>query len=792
MSKKILNTPHLLAAPKARRGLPLWAMVAGALVLLLGLAAVVTPFFIPWDRLKGEATVAASQALGRELGIGPIEVSLFSGVHIKDLRLANAKGGFSDQALFTNADAKVDVSLLSLLTGKLVINSITFIQPHLLIETNAKGVSNLSGLGTQAAPASGTPATSTSRKGSSASARSAGDSAAPAAGATATVGGATFPAVLESLVIQDGDLTLRDRRKGTESAIHGLNVNLQGISLDAAGASRLRVSLDAVLEGKTIPLSLDSSFSLDLAHQGVDIRSMEIKAPALDATLSGTVKDFNKPSVDLAVKGALDLAQLAGLLPPSLLASLPPDLKTKGGLKLELTAQGALARPEAIAVKGSLSFDQVGASYGSYPALGGMDGTMSFDRAGVDLPALNFSLGGDPVSVALKAHWGDLSHISGPTASMKADVSYSVRAHKLNLDPILAISAPDKGAGGAAAAQSASGEGAAASPAAGAGSGARSSGRGLPSYAAQVPRGLSLDGRVDVDSMSADGLTTGKLTQRLLLSRQRLSSTTDLQLYGGRLHERSSVDLSQAGPVFASSLGLDGLDLHALIDDAASSSPNSKLAQLKGKVDGKLSFSADVKGRGLAQPWVLDNTVAKADFEFKDGVIRKTDMQERLASVIPHPQTQQLLRADIKFAEAKGLIQYSARRMTLKSFDLGSGSDWRGGDEYVQASGILDLDKDLDFKIVPHFNPAADNIGGDLGRAFQDDKGWPTYDYIEYSGPSAKEAKASFTAGLKKAASKAVAQHVDQVKQVARQAVQKNAGSLLKKLPGGLNKLFGQ
>ncbi|HTA16767.1 MAG TPA: AsmA family protein, partial [bacterium] len=135
------------ATPSSAPRIPRWLAIVGALLAFLGLATMVAPFFIPWGKVKDEAVAAGSKALGRELAIDKIEVSLFTGVHIRNLRLANAKGGFSDQALFTNADAKVDVNLLSLFTGKLVINSITFVKPQVLSETNARGISNLQGLG---------------------------------------------------------------------------------------------------------------------------------------------------------------------------------------------------------------------------------------------------------------------------------------------------------------------------------------------------------------------------------------------------------------------------------------------------------------------------------------------------------------------------------------------------------------------------------------------------------------------------------------------------------------------
>ncbi|HXC63865.1 MAG TPA: hypothetical protein VNZ67_05880, partial [bacterium] len=116
------KTPSPIPAPK--RGLPawLWSLIAaGAVVFAAGLVA---PYFIPWDKLKDQAAAAASKSLGRKLSIGKVEVGLFSGVHVKDVRLDNAPG-FSRDPLFSNADAKVGFSLLSLLSGRIVLSSIS-------------------------------------------------------------------------------------------------------------------------------------------------------------------------------------------------------------------------------------------------------------------------------------------------------------------------------------------------------------------------------------------------------------------------------------------------------------------------------------------------------------------------------------------------------------------------------------------------------------------------------------------------------------------------------------------
>jgi hypothetical protein len=382
------------------------------------------------------------------------------------------------------------------------------------------------------------------------------------------------------------------------------------------------------------------------------------------------------------------------------------------------------------------------------------------------------------VTFALNAQWGSLDNLLGGAKKLKANVTYKLSSPKLVLDPLMAAS------GGSDDGKAKAGDEAA-------------SGSGIQDLSATVPAGLTLKGSIDVDAMVCKQIKTGKFTNQLSLVKQKLSSATGLALYNGNFSERSNVDFSKSGPLFTSKLLLTTLKFDSLVDDAAASFPDSTAIQgFKGKVQGALGFSAAASGRGLKKPALMKNLKAAGFFTLQDGKIAKTDWQEKIASAIPHPQTQAVLRQDIVFQNLRGDFDYSAEKITLKTFALGSGSDWRGGNLFLQASGTLVPGGAVDFKVEPHFNPGSVQLGGEVGEAFNDDKGWPTYNYIAYYGPSTKEAKADFSKGLENAAKNAVNKKVDQAKQQATDAIKKQAqdkaGDLIKQLPGGLNKLFGQ
>jgi uncharacterized protein involved in outer membrane biogenesis len=739
--------------PNARKGFSRWLFISGGLALLLGVAVLAAPFLVPWNRVKDQLTATVSKTLGRELKVGGIEVGLFSGVHVKDISLANAAGpGFSRQPLFSVADAKLRISLLSLLTGKLVIRSIVFKRPAILVETNADGLSNLAGLGSSSSASS-----------------------AEAAPVESSASG-SMPVLVTALVIEDGSLTLRDKKAGKpDQSLEGLDLRLTGLSLAAAGASRLELSLDYSSEGKKIPVKLLCDFRLDLGGDRISFERLNLNAPALTVQLRGGVEKLRvSPSADLVLQAGLDLGALPQLLPPSALKAVPGGLKTSGGIALEATVKGPLQDPAKLDMRVDLAFNGVTASYGDYPALSGLQGKLSVTPAGAELPALNFKLGGDPATLALKARWGSLANVMNGPARLKAEVDLRLQSPKLNLEPILTLAmredTPEEAKAKAAKVE------------------ASALDTRLVDYRDKVPAGLHFRGRIAVDSMVAKTLKTGALSLDVTLKDRKLQSTSSLKLYDGEFWERSGVDFNVVGPRWSSQVGLSRLDLGRFVDDASAFAPkNPALLALKGKVTGALGCKAAFQGLGLSTALLRKNMTAQGSFYLKDGVIRKTQWQEALAAAIPHEPTRRVIEADIIFSNLVADFSRDAERLNLKNLTLGSGEDWRGGDLFLQAGGFLAADGSLDFKVIPHFNPAKLRLEGVLADGFNDKAGWPTYDYIAYYGPAGK-AKADFKAGLQNAAKKAVQKQVDrkveEIKKQTQDLLQQKAGEALKGLFG--------
>jgi uncharacterized protein involved in outer membrane biogenesis len=736
------------------------AVALGSLVVLLVLAAFLAPMFVNWDKLKDQAADKVSASLGRQLSIGKASFSLFSGVTLKDIRLENGPG-FSKDPLFENASASVSYSLLSLFTGKVVLNSIEFDQPHILIQKAANGRFNFSDLGGAQAAA---PALAKA------------GSKAQAAPAKAAGGLPQLPVLVNKLSIKQGDFRYQDLGTGKTYAVQGLDLSVIGIDLSGAGRSRITMSLVADLEGKKVPITADISFRLDPATANLDLSSAQLDLPGLKVQASGQVNSVTSAPAG-SIKAQVDVDPqkiVAADLPPSILAKLPKDLKAKGSLRLALSAEGPFTDPLKLKVDGSLDLVGLGVDYGSYPAVADMQGSLKFDNTHASLDPLDLKLGGQPVRLVLKVSNFTVQNLMGPQAAWRANVAYTLTSPQLVLDPLLGL------AGSASQAQDAQ-------PAQAAGP----SNASKPSSAAKlapepapvqlgklVPVGISVQGKIDVAALKAMQMQTGRLVQTLSLTRQQAQVGLDLAGYQGTVQARVNANLAIPGSTYGLILKVAGLKLDKLVDDYAASFPKKdSLQKVKGKVSGLLALDATGTGKGLNSQAIIRNLNLRGHFKLGPGKFSHLDIQEKLAAVIPHPATAQALRGDITFDRCETDFTMKDGKAAWSNLVVSTGADNRGGTVYIQGNGWMKPGADIDCHVVPHFNPSIVRLDGALQDAFGDDKGWATYDSIAYYGPSSDKAKADFSHGVKKAATQLITKQVNK-------AIQQKGQDLLKGLLG--------
>ncbi len=128
------------------------AGIVGGVVVLLLAVAVALPFLIDANQFRPALESRLSAALGREVKLGDLKVSVFSGgVAASDLSISDDPA-FSKAPFLRAESLKVGVELLPLiLSRKLNVTGITIVEPEINLVETAAGVFNFSTIGTKTA-----------------------------------------------------------------------------------------------------------------------------------------------------------------------------------------------------------------------------------------------------------------------------------------------------------------------------------------------------------------------------------------------------------------------------------------------------------------------------------------------------------------------------------------------------------------------------------------------------------------------------------------------------------------
>ena len=126
----------------------------GVVFAVLILIALLLPLLVNVDRLRPEVQKQASAALGREVTIGKLSLSIFSGgVTANDISIADDPA-FSKQAFVTAKSLDVGVDLMPLIFSKaLHVNTLTLQEPEIHLVKNGAGKWNFSTIGNKSVPA---------------------------------------------------------------------------------------------------------------------------------------------------------------------------------------------------------------------------------------------------------------------------------------------------------------------------------------------------------------------------------------------------------------------------------------------------------------------------------------------------------------------------------------------------------------------------------------------------------------------------------------------------------------
>lgn len=291
--------------------------IAGGIVLLLVIALIALPFLIDVNHFRPEAEAKLQEALGRQVKIGEMRLSLLAGgLSVEDLAIGEDPA-FGSAPFVTAKSLDVGVDLMPLIFSRaLNVRSITLREPQLRLVRGSGGKWNFSSLGTAE--------TSAAASGGRAARRQPGQ-AQPAA----TRSSATPNVSVGSLKVVDGKITVA-----------------------STNGQRERQYSDVQLEASDISYTSIMPFSFEAATPGGGALKADGKAGPLnreDTAATPLNAEVNIKHLDIASTGFVDPASgLAGVLDyDGTLRSDGKLAETKGTAtvdKLKLVRSGSPAR----------------------------------------------------------------------------------------------------------------------------------------------------------------------------------------------------------------------------------------------------------------------------------------------------------------------------------------------------------------------------------------------------------------------------------------------------------------
>lgn len=294
-----------------KRAIRIIAIIVVVLILLL----VVVPFLIPVDKFRPTIQAKASQALGRDVQLGNLSLSLISGSLSAENLSIGDDPKFSQAPFLTAKSLKVGVEILPLIFSKtLNVTGVTIVDPEVILLHNPSGQWNYSSLGGSASKASRTPATPS-----------------PSASTAAS----DFS--VEKFALQGGRITVGSTTSEKRSVYNNVDVTASNVSM----TTKFPVTVTASLPGS-------GSFKLDGTAGPIDQQ---------DTALTPLNARLNVSGLDLASTGFVDAsAGLGGLLDVTAnLTSEKGEAVTKGDVKLSKALLVAGGSPAGVPV--NVDFD---------------------------------------------------------------------------------------------------------------------------------------------------------------------------------------------------------------------------------------------------------------------------------------------------------------------------------------------------------------------------------------------------------------------------------------------------
>jgi AsmA protein len=551
------------------------------------------------ERIRSYLVETAEKSLGRKVGLGTIQVSIFKGISVKDFEIKEK--GDSNEAFIKAEDFVLSYQLLPLLSRSLVIDELKLVNARMRVQKNADGTFNFSDIPRRS-------------DGKDRKEQTAGSSGLPAAlnvrsfSLKNTVIDYAEPAgkLLKARLVIDADLGITSSSAGMVSS---------------EGSFRFTVS-EALLKDKPRPLKDITSegtykVDIDLSSQKVDIHEVKADVAKIPLTMKGYVSYTDPLSFSLNLnmpKTDLSALQQAGE------PFLPERTSLGGAASFSVSAEKSQATKGRMTFKGQMDLNNVSVAAKGYRPV--FNGTIRFTP---DLIRLD--------SVRLVAAESS-AEITGQIRnySEEPDIQIHLTAKSLNLD---AITSPDQ-------------THAAEKPAS------------LPQKKEEkefepINKKMRAAGSVAIDKVLYKGIAVQNFRTAYDFRDNifRISSMTGNTL-SGSFRFQSAVDLSKRGTTYTMNADTNGVRLEEI---TAAFAPKAK-DTLYGALYGKMDFA----GAGTLKESIKRNLRGKGNFSVKDGKIKNARISSGLLGFLGLQDLREINmdKADGTFTVSDGIVSLTS------------------------------------------------------------------------------------------------------------------------------------
>ena len=234
-------------------------LIIGSLFVLFICAALLLPVFVDANKYRPQIEKLVEENMNADLELGTLKLSLWGGLHIGVEKLVlSEKGTRGAKPIFAMNDAKLEIPILSVLTGRPDI-TVSVKNPEIHVVSEMDGKLNVAKI----AKPSAAPQAPTS---------------APQAGGSSGAGVAAALPFELSFHIVDGTLVYADQKKATSTTVKGFNFDLKKFGINRPFEFGFKSDLD-VKEMKDLtlrgPLNLQGTAGIYMGSAGLDHVDLE-------------------------------------------------------------------------------------------------------------------------------------------------------------------------------------------------------------------------------------------------------------------------------------------------------------------------------------------------------------------------------------------------------------------------------------------------------------------------------------------------------------------------------------